>query len=1256
MQSLRFELLGNERLDSAGVLICALQDDLGQMWLGTTGGLVRYDGRRGWRFPHNPRDPGSLSHSWVQSLLWQDDGRLLVATVDGLNLFDPRSETNERLAWPEERRLPERSVRQLQPAGPGRVWVQTPWQLLQYEMATRRFTAVPLEGLNAWPRVGKPRLEAMQSDGKGGVWLVAGADLTHLDATGRVLQRWPLAAPPTGQAWVSSMVLDKRGRAWLGGPGWLRVLDLGDGRELDLPQRLGLPQRTIHALGLDDEGSIWIGTGGAGAWRVKPGGESAEAFRNHPAIATSLNNDTVSAFFQDRSGVLWIGTWVSQISLVDLRQGGMRHYARVFSEADTLPSNFVFGMDLDDDRHLWLGTYGKGVVRLDLETGTAEQPDAGDLQVGYVQTLKNEPGRGLWIGADTGLYWLPEGTRKIRPAALGEATSKLKPIVSLVLDPAGRLWIGASHGIHVRERDGQVRVLPSQVEGAKATLSESELMSMLVDAQGRLWVGTNRGLRLLQGERFIQPLLRDEGGLDLETLVVTSLKQDRGGRLWMASSAGLFSLEPAGERWKLRPWSDLPGQPPGRVSYMQLGHDDALWFVSTGGIVRMDPERREVQRFGGTALRFLPGHSGRASALGADGRIYFGQPGVLEIDLPAFRRNSAAPSVLLSDLQVYNRSLREADPGAAPDEADPSARVLADVGVQGVLERATKLRLSHREAMVSFDLRAQHFYGNAQLRYAWKLDGFDKRWIEGRPGQGLATYTNLDAGHYRLLAKAANPDGVWSEPRELIAVEVLPPWWRAPWFRALLAVSLVASVALAWQLRLRRLKRIQRELEAEVANRTRQIATLSEIGRELTASLDLAAIRRALFEHVESLMPATVFGVGLVNREERVVEFDFMVERGKAFKPYRRSLDAPEQPAARCVATGEAFILREFGHDNRDVDAGVRAHEGQRLQLVDGSEPAQSRSALYVPLKIKGEVIGILSVLSEQPDAYTQTHLDMLQTLGAYTAVALDNADAYRALQAAQSQLVEQRKLASLGHLVAGVAHELNTPLGNGLLAATTLCEDANRLVDGLAQGQLRRSELEGFRESLALGGELLLRSLETASRLVASFKQLAVDQASEQRRRFDLAGLAEEFKQARVSGLSEFGHSLELVVPPGLVLDSFPGGLRQVLEQLLDNAVEHGLAGRRGGHLRLSAEPLGAERIRLRFSDDGQGMAPDVIGRVFDPFFTTRFGRGSNGLGLHLAYTLVHSMLGGQISVSSEPGQGSVFEIQMPREAPRRD
>ncbi len=256
-------------------------------------------------------------------------------------------------------------------------------------------------------------------------------------------------------------------------------------------------------------------------------------------------------------------------------------------------------------------------------------------------------------------------------------------------------------------------------------------------------------------------------------------------------------------------------------------------------------------------------------------------------------------------------------------------------------------------------------------------------------------------------------------------------------------------------------------------------------------------------------------------------------------------------------------------------------------------------------------------------------------------------------LRRAQVELVRSERLASLGSLVAGVAHELNTPLGSALLVATTLGDGIEELRRKLESGELKRSTLDTFLEQQAEAQALIVRNARRAAELIGRFKQVAVDQTSEQRRRFDLAEVVDEIIGTLQPRLRKTPHHVVVDIAPGITMDSFPGPLGQVVTNLVMNALLHGL-GDRPGHVRVVAEGRNGEHVALSVSDDGVGIPPEHLSRIFDPFFTTKLGEGGSGLGLHIVYSLVQRSLGGRIDVESIPGGGARFTVVIPTIAPR--
>jgi len=253
-----------------------------------------------------------------------------------------------------------------------------------------------------------------------------------------------------------------------------------------------------------------------------------------------------------------------------------------------------------------------------------------------------------------------------------------------------------------------------------------------------------------------------------------------------------------------------------------------------------------------------------------------------------------------------------------------------------------------------------------------------------------------------------------------------------------------------------------------------------------------------------------------------------------------------------------------------------------------------------------------------------------------------------------QKEMLKSEKMAALGALVAGVSHELNTPVGNGLMAVSTISDDLNQFRIQI-DGGLRRSVLDEFLVSVQTGTDIATRNLQRAADLVSSFKQVAVDRASAQRRSFLLDQVVRETHMTMQPMLKRAPCRVLLDIPAAIKLSSFPGPLGQVIANMLENAVKHAFdATSADGTVTLAARLLDdGRRVSVKVIDNGKGIPQQMQAHVFEPFFTTRLGQGGSGLGLHIAHNIVYEVLGGTVGLVSKEGQGTVFEIQIPLVAP---
>jgi signal transduction histidine kinase len=261
------------------------------------------------------------------------------------------------------------------------------------------------------------------------------------------------------------------------------------------------------------------------------------------------------------------------------------------------------------------------------------------------------------------------------------------------------------------------------------------------------------------------------------------------------------------------------------------------------------------------------------------------------------------------------------------------------------------------------------------------------------------------------------------------------------------------------------------------------------------------------------------------------------------------------------------------------------------------------------------------------------------------------------ALQASETQryLIETERLAALGGLVAGVAHEINTPVGTSLTVASALARRCMTFADQIASGEVRRSQLAEFADGCRDASNQLVANLDRAGELIQSFKQVAVDRSLADRRAFDLKLVTEQIVVSVRPGLKRSRHSIGIEIPPDITLNSYPGPYGQVLTNLIFNAVIHGFTDGRDGLISIKARRLAADQVEITFADNGVGIPGEVQRHVFDPFFTTKRAQGSTGLGLYIVHNLVTQQLGGTVTIDSALGKGTTFYIAIPIAAPGR-
>ena len=335
------------------------------------------------------------------------------------------------------------------------------------------------------------------------------------------------------------------------------------------------------------------------------------------------------------------------------------------------------------------------------------------------------------------------------------------------------------------------------------------------------------------------------------------------------------------------------------------------------------------------------------------------------------------------------------------------------------------------------------------------------------------------------------------------------------------------------------------------------------------------------------------------------------------------------------MKTGEPVIGIEV--------AGQRADQEDERFWITYWHPLRSAS---------GEIIGV-NVAAEEVTERKRAEAALQESERNQRRARASAEAALRNLRETQNFLIEAEKLAALGRLVAGVAHEINNPVGTSLTVASSLEHKTVLIAGELARGNLRRTTLNEFLEISRAASLQLIANLNRAAEIIQSFKQLASDRNYPNQRSFDLGDLTEQVIKSLRPGLKTQNLTLHVDCQRGLTMNSYPGPYGQVLINLFLNSVTHAFPESGEGTIGIGVWASGAENVEILFSDNGRGMSLDVRRKAFDPFFTTRRDQGCTGLGLHIVHTIVTNCLGGRVDLESERDEGTKIRIVLPRVAP---
>lgn len=773
-----FERIGSERGLAQNTVNALAQDAQGFIWVGTQGGLHRYDGQRYVRYRHDPLDPSSLPDNYVTALASGGDDTLWVGTYSQYVVrLDPTSGATRRYDA-SSGSSGQQQVTALLPQG-DKLWVGTLAGLERLDTATGARTRIITLGsqlLRSAPS------QALVSD-DGGIWYGSSAGLYRIDARTRV-ERLPYNIA------VRSLAHDHRGRLWVGtSNGLYRLAEDGHTLVRAWPAEATLEDEPaaveIRSIVEAPDRHLWLSLGMRGLLRLNPDTGAVRRLNEQQGVLAGLPEDGINALMIDRGGMLWVGGQFRGAAVTD-PLGTRFTYVMGLGSRDPNPTteDSVRSLAQAADGALWIGTDDARLLRYDLQHDRFENatsllpplpPDAPPRRV-MAMGRTDEPR--LWLATSGGLLRMNPATRHVEPVDLGQHSGA--SMRSLMIDRGGNLWLGTSS-------DGLLRYSPTRGtvkhygyrDDDPNQLSHPTVHAVLEDVQGRIWIGTGGGLDLL--EPATGRLRHFRQGTNAPANLVRALWQSPDDTIWIGTHAGLSRvIESEDGRISLaQPLAEALRDRSVPVVYsITEAPAGMLWLGTDNGIVRFNT-RNERYRFYGPAdgLQDLEFNGGAVARL-ADGRLAFGGVRGFNLHLPVGTRATGfLPPLRLLSVQI----------GAdAPGES-------------GSPWLPRQLQVPDGAGLLRLRIGALDYAPSSDIQYRYRLDGFDLGWINNGRQQDI-TYTQLPPGEYRFRAQASNRDGVWGREELEIPVRVLPPWWRHPGVMTMAALSLLALIAgLAWR-------------------------------------------------------------------------------------------------------------------------------------------------------------------------------------------------------------------------------------------------------------------------------------------------------------------------------------------------------------------------------------------------------------------------------------------------------------------------
>jgi signal transduction histidine kinase/ligand-binding sensor domain-containing protein/DNA-binding response OmpR family regulator len=830
---LRFNRLTNEEGLSNNQTYGFAQDKDGFIWIATASGLNRYDSAGIKLFRNDPGDPHSLSHNNIRHLIVDQSGVLWLATMGGgLNRYDREKDKFTRYQHDPNnlQSLSNNNLSKVYEDSAGMIWVGTyDGGLNKLDRDSGKFIRYMHDPDNP-NSLSENTIWSIAEDDMGVLWIGTGNGLDRFDpVTEQFIHYRHSADDPASLShnFVRSLYVDRSGILWVGTSEGLCRFHPETGQfsryQHDPKDTQSLSSNNVSWILEDQANVLWVGTLAGGLNQFNRQTHSFTHFMHDDADRYSLSGNTVYHIYEGQHRKLWIGT-DGGASLLDGESKAFRHFRTVPTTSNSLSSNVIREILTDRSGFVWVGTNGGGLDRFDPRTEMFAQyqhdpADPNSLSSSAISAVYEDRMGIVWIGTYRGLNKLnPETGRMTRyrhdganPRSLGHDT-----VSAIHEDRKGILWVGTyGGGLNTFDRETEQFDLYQHNPADPNTLSHNMISFIYEDRAGDLWIGTRSGgfnKFNRETKTFTRYLNDPSNPLSLVNNMVASIHEDQSGMLWFGTSGGLDRFDR--DKDVFTHFTTADGLPDNNIWGILEDEQARLWLSTANGLSRFTPGTKSFRNYDqsdglqSNTFYFYSVHS-----KSSDGEMFFGGSNGFNAFYPEqIVDNPHRPTVLIVDFQLANTPV--------------------PIGVDAVLQKSiletNEMVLSYQDRVISFEIAVLNYQAPVHNRYKYKMEGFDREWIEVDRTRRFVTYTNLDPGEYVFRAIGSNNDGVWNEDGDSIRITMTPPWWGTLWFRISMAVLAMGLLVVGFRWRVRASEVRSRELEIQVVKRTHELREAKE--------------------------------------------------------------------------------------------------------------------------------------------------------------------------------------------------------------------------------------------------------------------------------------------------------------------------------------------------------------------------------------------------------------------------------------------